>query len=1173
MRKTYGNTWWGNQWLNAFNHIDYSNRLPRGRSYANRGFVTSIVIDDNRISAKVKGSRRTPYRVDIAIPVFSGSEKAKILGEITENPLFLSQLLNRTLPPELHESLQKIGVALFPSSWSDLSGGCSCPDWAVPCKHMAAVLYLIANEIDKNPFLVFSLHGFDLITGLSAVGYSMDGGESVVIPTAEMLWKGEKQLVNTEPVDLELASDLKSLDFTTIPDISEELLLLLPDRPVFFSEGDFKKLYAKGLAILAKSMRKLQMEVQEESTALMDEVEHIEISLDSELGFLDCQFRNQRGKSLMKLAGIGELCLWLEDIPAGQLSRYSADLSLLYLCYRFSIKLAQQLAIVPQLLRVGVNHYKVRWLAATINESVHSLFEQLELRPSSPLLYIKDAHQFNPVLKSEKIQGLLSLFMGFWVESYAGVEQKWEMDGVYSLFFCGQLERFQTFSEQQQPAAIQLWLSNYFLAKKQYIPILQVEDQDGVFKVLLAFENSKVPLDPPIPLAEFFKKVDLAAARTSILSDLARLSEYFPQLKKVLTSKGKEELVFDSDEFVEILFRILPTIRLFGIKVLLPKALQRLLRPQLSMAVEAAESNVVAQSGVVNLQNMLSFKWRIALGGQQLTSEEFLQMIKKYSGIVKLKDEYVYFDDREVQRLIEKLEKSEELTGSTLLQVALAEEYKGTKVTLGKKARALMASFRTATPIPPPAALQATLRPYQQRGMDWLYKNTKLGLGSILADDMGLGKTLQVIALVLKLKEEGELTKQKVLVVVPTTLLTNWQKEIQKFASELSVLVYHGPNRALLELTQVDILLSTYGVVRSDNAILARKKWAMIVIDEAQNIKNAATAQTKAIKKIKASVKVAMSGTPVENRLTEYWSIFDFTNKNYLGSLSKFKDNFARPIELDRDQEKLQQFKKLTEPFILRRVKTDKHIIQDLPEKIEQDQFCELQTEQAALYQSVVDRTMKQVEEVEGINRRGLVLKLITALKQICNHPKQFLKKGDIEPTLSGKTILLFQLLRSILTNDEKVLIFTQYQEMGKLLVKMIEKEFGIEAPFLHGGVSRKGRDEMVENFQHNRSTRILLLSLKAGGTGLNLTAASNIIHYDLWWNPAVEAQATDRAYRIGQTKNVMVHRFITKGTFEEKINQLLINKKELADLTVAAGEKWIGEYSNQELQELLALE
>ncbi|MBV6655790.1 MAG: DEAD/DEAH box helicase, partial [Mameliella sp.] len=399
-----------------------------------------------------------------------------------------------------------------------------------------------------------------------------------------------------------------------------------------------------------------------------------------------------------------------------------------------------------------------------------------------------------------------------------------------------------------------------------------------------------------------------------------------------------------------------------------------------------------------------------------------------------------------------------------------------------------------------------------------------------------------------------------------------WTKEIFKFAPGLTPAVYHGANRDLEVLKHADLVITTYGVVRSDSAKLSKQKWLITIIDEAQNIKNPTTAQTKAVKKIKSPIKIAMSGTPVENRLTEYWSIFDFANKNYLGTLSKFKDNYAKPIESERDQAQLDQFRKVTAPFILRRVKTDKTIIKDLPDKVEKDQFCELTSEQAAIYQNVIDSTMKTIELSEGIERKGLVLKLITALKQICNHPKQFLKKGKDAPELSGKAILLFQLVEGILESDEKVLIFTQYQEMGKLLVRMLEAKFGLEIPFLHGGSSRKGRDEMVDDFQNNRGTRILILSLKAGGTGLNLTAASNVIHYDLWWNPAVEAQATDRAYRIGQTKNVLVHRFITQNTFEEKINQLLLKKRELADLTVSTGEKWIGEFSNEELRDLVKL-
>ncbi len=402
--------------------------------------------------------------------------------------------------------------------------------------------------------------------------------------------------------------------------------------------------------------------------------------------------------------------------------------------------------------------------------------------------------------------------------------------------------------------------------------------------------------------------------------------------------------------------------------------------------------------------------------------------------------------------------------------------------------------------------------------------------------------------------------------------MTNWAKEIAKFAPKLKTHIYHGSNRDISPLIKADILITTYGVVRSEAANLQKEKWQIIVIDEAQNIKNPSTAQTKAVKKIKAPVKIAMSGTPVENRLSEYWSIFDFTNKGYLGTLSRFKENYARPIELDRDQEQLDRFRKVTQPFILRRLKSDKSIIKDLPDKVEKDQFCELTPQQVAIYQNVIDTTMHTIENAEGINRRGLILKLITALKQICNHPRHFLKKGNPSPALSGKSQLLFDLMPRILEAGEKTLIFTQYQEMGRLLVDMLEEEFGLEVPFLHGGVSRKGRDEMVDLVQGDRATRIMILSLKAGGTGLNLTAASHVIHYDLWWNPAVEAQATDRAYRIGQERNVFVHRFITQGTFEEKINNLLMEKKELANLTVSTGEKWIGELSNSELNELVRL-
>jgi SNF2 family DNA or RNA helicase len=326
------------------------------------------------------------------------------------------------------------------------------------------------------------------------------------------------------------------------------------------------------------------------------------------------------------------------------------------------------------------------------------------------------------------------------------------------------------------------------------------------------------------------------------------------------------------------------------------------------------------------------------------------------------------------------------------------------------------------------------------------------------------------------------------------------------------------------------------------------------------------------VKSIKADNYIAMSGTPVENRLSEYWSIMDFTNKGYLGTLSKFNTNFAKPIQQNHDKERLETFRTITSPFILRRLKSDRSIIQDLPEKIETDYYTSLEKEQAAVYENLVKNTLKEINNTEGIARKGLVLSLMAALKQICNHPYQYLKKGDPSPTLSGKANALFNLLDNIKMKQEKVLIFTQYKQTGDLMVDWIEQAYGRTPLFLHGGNSRKQRDAMVENFQNNHQDTIFILSLKAGGTGLNLTAANHVIHYDLWWNPAVEAQATDRAYRIGQEKNVLVHRLLSEGTLEEKIDAMLKAKKELANLAVSTGEKWLGDLSNDELTDLVKL-
>ena len=584
------------------------------------------------------------------------------------------------------------------------------------------------------------------------------------------------------------------------------------------------------------------------------------------------------------------------------------------------------------------------------------------------------------------------------------------------------------------------------------------------------------------------------------------------------------------------------------------------------------------------------FDWRVAVGDRELTKEELTELAKHVGEVVLVGDDFVYLDPTELARMAETVDKQPQPTYLEKMRAALMGNYENkgrqAEVLVSDEIRKRLKRLTEIDEISPPENLHATLRPYQARGFSWLMKNLRLGIGALIADDMGLGKTLQVIATLLQLKNDGELTKAKALVVVPTTLMTNWQREITKFAPSLSVGIYHGTSRVLPEAVKdlPDVTLTTYGLMRRETEKLAGYKWRLLVLDEAQAVKNATSGQSVAAKSLNASQTIAMTGTPVENRLSEYWSILETVQPRLLGSLKDFTETFAAPIETDHSESAAEAFRRLTAPFMLRRLKSDKSIIADLPERNTVDQFTNLTAEQAALYSKVLEAHMKKlkkleekaVEDPQGTDirtiRRGEVLKLITSMKQICNSPSQYLKTETATPD-SGKAAALFDILGHCREAGRKVLIFTQYREMGERLQTWIEKATGHRPDFLHGGVSVKARQVMVDRFQTDRSVHAMIISLKAGGTGLNLTAASCVVHYDLWWNPAVEAQATDRAYRIGQRRDVLVYRFVTAGTFEERINEMLMEKRNLADLTVATGETWIGELSAAELQSLFTLD
>ena len=470
-----------------------------------------------------------------------------------------------------------------------------------------------------------------------------------------------------------------------------------------------------------------------------------------------------------------------------------------------------------------------------------------------------------------------------------------------------------------------------------------------------------------------------------------------------------------------------------------------------------------------------------------------------------------------------------------------------------------------------PDDLTGELRPYQKMGYSWLVQNIKYNFGCILADDMGLGKTIQVLTTILHFKEQNPYDNEPSLIIVPPALLSNWENEIKKFTPTLSYYIYHGSNRTF-PLEEYDIILTSYGVIRLDLDMFSDKKWFICVIDEAQNIKNPNTQQTKAIKKVPAINKIALTGTPIENKLTDYWSIFDFVNKGYLSSLDNFKANYVFRIERLEEESTLEKFKTITKPFVLRRLKTDDNIKDELPDKIVNDIYCSMTKKQILLYNAIIEGIFEDLEGKTGIERRGIILNIITGLKQACNHPAQYLRSDNPKINESGKMELLITLLENILYADEKVIIFTQYAKMGEIIQKLVSKKLKTDVLFLHGSLTQEKRTEVISTFQEDENHKILVATLKTGGVGLNLTAAQNVIHYDLWWNPAIENQATDRVHRIGQEKDVMVYRFITKGTLEEVIDEMSKNKLNLAEKAISNDETFITEMSDDELKEKLSL-
>ncbi len=1169
MAKKFGKTWWGEKWLLALNNIDYSNRLPRGATYARKGAVQQIKITENRISAKVAGSRKIPYKVDIILPPFFEPELGNFMDAIAKKPFIISKLLNRELDPSLLEMAEKEGLKVFPQQWTDFKMQCSCPDWAVPCKHLASVVYKLSEEIDNNPFLVFELHLLDLIDELKKRGLNINS-EVVEIPVlTDFFFEKGKAKSKRKKIEFDNQNAYQKLSFSALSPIHESLFSLLTENPVFYdSNADFKEKYAKQIQRIVKNGQRILSGKVSFSNALKQaEKDTSSVNKHS----VNKVLIDENFDALIKINetnfSVRDFMLEISQIPSNKTLDYQPSTASLHTLFHLALHLVSNGAIVPQIVIKPSKQYGIRWLPAFISKDVRALTEKMtEILP--PDIFWWQTPKTEKIIEKDTTTNLLSVFITELMDLLSGEETQ---DVFNNLFFKNQEYAFDAPGEGASAGGIQTWLQKYYLTQGKIRPQLVVSESVNDNFLL---EINVIGLDETseeyIPLREILSLKKYENQKLEVLQTMATLNDFIPGLEAYINSNGADFMVMNTEAFTPFLLQMIPVIRLLDMDILLPKSLQQILRPKPSVKLKAKSGK-----SFLSIHKMLEFDWQVAIGDTVMSEDEFRKLLKKSDGLIKYKSQYIYVGQDELAKLHKHFSSTNELSAFEMLRVALSGEYEGAKVALDTEVIQLIKELTEVKEIPLPK-INATLRPYQKRGYSWMYRNAKIGFGSVLADDMGLGKTLQVITTLLKYKEDGMLDEKKALVIAPTGLLTNWQAEIEKFAPSLSVCLFHGTNRKVAD--EYDILLTSYGVARSDATNLKKMPWHSVIIDEAQNIKNHDTAQSKAIKSIKADNFIAMSGTPVENRLSELWSIMDYSNRGFLGNAKTFKDDFGTPIETYNDIEVAEKLKKVTAPFMMRRLKSDKSIISDLPDKIEIDVFGTLAKEQASLYAKTLEEALMTIDAIDATNskelfhRQGLVLQMILALKQICNHPTQFLKNNKLDASLSGKMDLLFDKLDTILESGEKVLIFTQFKEMGNLLQHFISERYNETPMFYHGGCNVKQRNEMVHNFQNNPADKIFILSLKAAGTGLNLTAANHVIHYDLWWNPAVEAQATDRAYRIGQKSNVMVHRFITKNTFEERINEMIQSKKALAEMTVSTGENWIGNLSNKELKELFEM-
>ncbi|MBQ3779613.1 MAG: hypothetical protein II835_16390 [Fibrobacter sp.] len=1210
---SYGKTWWANKWLSSILATASEQAVLQGLKFAARGQVTSIDIVDNRVISVVKGPNGGLHNNYIVFPKFSKESSEIFVNFLKQQPAELLALNNKALSPSLELLMSKSGLQLFDDP-AKVNMGCDCRDER-PCKYLIATFLKIAEQADKEPNVLFKIHGLDLefikdykpdamemeapsetnlirsfskatrlvgnaasTDAASVSGNAAENGNGDSDERAEQEARHAAELSHAEDASASLfggykgsgresqnsipPKQLPTFDFKSWKDYSHILPAMLQNFPKFCPAGNFRKSFTDELESCHKFFTGFdnfdafseQFRVNNAKTFLM---ENEQLRLFHKPGwhwnFEQSMADKVINSNLTVTNVMGALCC----LSAGNFSWHHYSVRYLHLMLQVAFYLVRTGAIYPQVFWIGKDVAQMRWLPAEMLPEILYIVADLEVTAPRELAWTSKEEAFFEI--AEPAEHILSLFISQLLKFARKYKTplKTNHGNLLSFFFdsvSGKLAN----NAHAIPGKIQQWLSVYSClgCRTQILFVCSEMDEDVALDVFVLDEDAASAagnIARRTPLSELFENND--SRLLSIMSVLNGIADGFKPLDAYLERRASEPILMRGAELLDFLQDCLKKLQLFGIQTEIPKNLLNIGKPKPKMRLQGSMS-----FGAFTAGDLLDFDWEIAIGDENISAKEFLELAEQADGLLKYKSSYVQITEQDLQSIRDKIEgksgesakndkgkkaarddagtssenaaenaatstdeileedSAPEITQAKLVQACFTGECDNIPVEMASDFKQQFDAWRAETEIPLPEHLNATLRPYQMRGYSWMYKNLEIGFGCILADDMGLGKTLQVITFLLKMKQEGKFAEKKAIVVMPAGLLCNWQVEIKKFAPELTFFAYHGGRRDLQKFN-ADVLLTTYATFRKDFKELDKHEWQTIIIDEAQNIKNADSEQSKLLRRMRAPMKIAMSGTPVENRLMEFWTIMDFANHGFFPSASEFREKFETPIQKNGNQIVAETFRKITAPFMLRRLKTDKSIISDLPDKIIQDEYAELTRSQAALYQKTLEHFMQELEMEQALSekandahalfkRKGIILQMILALKQICNHPATFLKglaaktatdspaQDDVDSPSqrhpersegssevlsnvpksskleSGKMQMLLDLLTSIQEQGEKTLIFTQFAEMGHLLKSTIESELGLRTHFYHGGCTQTQRSEMIQDSRKIRTAK-----------------------------------------------------------------------------------------------------